>query len=238
MMTEFDLLPFQIGDKVRIKDHVDPLIYNGMTTIGNEAWIRDIKVDRWQSPMVVIEWDKNHWSYNGAPDGLTFAEHFEKVKQVTRESDMASQNKDDKDTKIKKVISNFAQQLIAAMDDDTEDQATAALKAPESDVEHINAMADIEDALKGGKLSKDEERFLDALEGAFETLSKAEAFIVVGVERFESSNIVLPYTLKFALTPEAELVADAFLSILAADSYQELASKALVDIFKNENADG
>ena len=46
---------------------------------GTEGWVRDHKVDSDGFEMVKIEWDKDHWRYNGQPDGWTYAEHFKEI---------------------------------------------------------------------------------------------------------------------------------------------------------------
>src|ERR1700689_3762293 len=76
---------FQEGGRVRIKDNIDPFNYGGMTTIGNEGTIAAIQEDRFGLPQVFIQWDKNHWTYNGAPDGWTFEDHFDIVESTMTE---------------------------------------------------------------------------------------------------------------------------------------------------------
>lgn len=46
---------------------------------GTQGWVRDHRVDEDGFEMVAIEWDTDHWRYNGQPDGWTFAEHFEVI---------------------------------------------------------------------------------------------------------------------------------------------------------------
>lgn len=47
-----------------------------MALPGTEGWVRGHKKDRDGFEMVAVEWDKEHWRYNGQPDGWTFADHF------------------------------------------------------------------------------------------------------------------------------------------------------------------
>lgn len=46
---------------------------------GTQGWVRDHKKDPDGFDMVAVEWDKDHWRYNGQPDGWTFAEHFKVI---------------------------------------------------------------------------------------------------------------------------------------------------------------
>jgi hypothetical protein len=43
---------------------------------GTEGWVRGRKVDDFGYDLVKVEWDKEHWRYNGQPDGWTFESHF------------------------------------------------------------------------------------------------------------------------------------------------------------------
>jgi len=47
-----------------------------LAVAGTEGWVRGHKVDDAGFEMVKVEWDKDHWRYNGQPDGWTFATHF------------------------------------------------------------------------------------------------------------------------------------------------------------------
>ena len=111
MMTEF---PIQKGDRVRIKDYVDPSLYYGFTTMFNEAWVKDVKEDRWGMPMVQIEWDQNHWSYNGAPNGWTFAEHFEKVQVEKDQIEMTDSTKPSQD--VSDIINSLVKKISEAIE--------------------------------------------------------------------------------------------------------------------------
>lgn len=85
--TDFE---FDKWDRVRLRSTVDPSFYGNFAVTGNEGWIADRRRDgRFGLPEVFIKWDKNHWTYNGAPDRWTFQEHFELVKE---EEDMPEDN--------------------------------------------------------------------------------------------------------------------------------------------------
>lgn len=44
---------------------------------GSRGTVRNTKVDEMGFPLVYIEWDRDHWKYNGEPDGWTFESHFQ-----------------------------------------------------------------------------------------------------------------------------------------------------------------
>lgn len=43
---------------------------------GSRGWAKDVKVDDLGFPLVYIEWDRDHWKYQGQEDGWTFQSHF------------------------------------------------------------------------------------------------------------------------------------------------------------------
>lgn len=49
---------------------------------GTRGWIRDLDVDEDGFEKVFVEWDKDHWRYDGEPDGWTYASHFKPVSSV------------------------------------------------------------------------------------------------------------------------------------------------------------
>lgn len=43
---------------------------------GSRGWVRAVEVDEYDFEKVFIEWDKDHWRYDGELDMWTFADHF------------------------------------------------------------------------------------------------------------------------------------------------------------------
>jgi hypothetical protein len=66
---------------------------------GTEGWIRERKVDDLGYDLVKIEWDKDHWRYNGQPDGWTFETHFKAIgpPEVPAEKTEDKQEDDEKE---------------------------------------------------------------------------------------------------------------------------------------------
>src|SRR5881628_1363731 len=69
MMTKIPL-----NARVALKDGADNVYIYALA--GTEGWVRGFKTDAEGFELVKIEWDKEHWRYNGQPDGWTFADHF------------------------------------------------------------------------------------------------------------------------------------------------------------------
>jgi hypothetical protein len=66
--------PIPVGSRVSLKDGMER-VYT-FAVAGTEGWVRERKEDSDGFPLVRIEWDKEHWRYNGQPDGWTFEDHF------------------------------------------------------------------------------------------------------------------------------------------------------------------
>lgn len=75
-MTDFRI---PLNSRVSLRDGLDPNLYNGFGVVGSQGWIKKHKVDEFGYPHVYIQWDKDHWAYNGAPDGWTWEDHFNVV---------------------------------------------------------------------------------------------------------------------------------------------------------------
>lgn len=85
-MTDFK---FKAAQRVRLKHDVAELYRRAFG--GSEGFVRGRKKDSVGFPMILVEWDKDHWTYNGEEDMWTFEEHFEAVEELT----MPSINNDD-----------------------------------------------------------------------------------------------------------------------------------------------
>ena len=66
------------GQRVRLKKDGQDALYE-FAAAGSEGWVRQIKHDSYGYPTVFIEWDKDHWTYNGEPDRWALEAHFDPV---------------------------------------------------------------------------------------------------------------------------------------------------------------
>src|SRR5256885_1869865 len=92
------------GARVRLKDDVNTQMYGEFSRSGNEGWIRKHKEDKYGYQHVWIQWDPDHWAYNGAPNGWTWEDHFEIVEKSM------SDRKDPLEKEIAGIASAFAQE--------------------------------------------------------------------------------------------------------------------------------
>lgn len=100
---------FSDNTRVKLKDDIEPDFYNGYGRVGNEGWITKHQRDPHGYPMVYIQWDKDHWAYNGAPDKWTWEDHFDLVKEPMSQSSKADS--------IRELVAAFGEQLAAVVDD-------------------------------------------------------------------------------------------------------------------------
>jgi spore coat protein CotH len=78
--------------RVKLKSNGEDSLYR-LAGAGSEGWVRKQDKDKYGYPMIYIEWDRLHWTYNGEEDKWTYESHFE---TVNRESeDMQDFENDD-----------------------------------------------------------------------------------------------------------------------------------------------
>jgi hypothetical protein len=221
---------FHPQDRIRIKDTIDPALYQGMSTIGNEAIVRAVREDRFGLPQIFIEWDKNHWTYNNAPDGWTFEDHFDIV-----ERDMTEPSKQDI---ARQLASQFAEGMASLFAEPTptpEPEPTVPQAQPQAPPAKgqalrkrlLNMVPDPSEVELGVAPDEVEEVIAEVSE----RLRAAEAFIVIAVERLDHpkapEGMLTPYTISYASQPQAELLVSAHMAGLATQAYQELAVRAI-----------
>jgi hypothetical protein len=216
------------GDRVRIRNEVDPALYMGMSTIGNEGVIKHVRLDRFDLPQVYIEWDKNHWTYNGAPDCWTFEDHFDILE--TMSSDKSS----------KKDIAALLAQLQDALDANDEESTPApkkvhARKAQSDKLRgRLQTLIDPSEMLSASQADVEEDEDDDRSEAVTainDVLQDAEAFIVIAVQRQDhpqsEHGVLIPYAMSYAKNPIAELLTTIHMSGLATQAHQDLVLKTV-----------
>jgi hypothetical protein len=216
------------GDRVRIRDYVDPSIYADLSTIGNEGVIKQVAHDQWGYPKVLIEWDRNHWTYNGAPDGWTFEDHFDIVEP--KESKM---NEDEK----QKLLAALAQLLGSepVAEEPSTQPTTAPAPGPKTSIlEQLNAQvirqlgdSEVDTTAIEGYVDERAQSISDAME----LIEHSEAFVVVAVNKIAhqkaAGGVLVPMSILYNDNPMAELVAAVHLSNIASASFQEMVLDAL-----------
>ncbi len=84
----------QTDQRVKLKGNGEDQPYS-FAAAGSEGWVRKLEHDGVGFPVVYIEWDKDHWAYNGEPNQWTLEAHFEPVE----EAEMAKKDKQPKSEK-------------------------------------------------------------------------------------------------------------------------------------------
>src|SRR3954466_5189582 len=78
------------NERVKLKSDGQDALY-AFACAGSEGWVRNLDHDKLGYPMVYIEWDKDHWAYNGEPDRWAFEAHFDKVDNKMSDTPQAPQ---------------------------------------------------------------------------------------------------------------------------------------------------
>ena len=135
-------MKFPLHARVALKPGADEVYLAAV--VGTEGWIRDSKVDGDGFEMVKIEWDKDHWRYQGQPDGWTYADHFNEIGPPSPGTpnpnpQAPAQEKSDDDVIAKlpeqseEEVENYIDQLSEAMEACSEGEAFMVItvkKAP------------------------------------------------------------------------------------------------------------
>jgi hypothetical protein len=206
-MTEFR---FKKNQRVRLKDQPANLYHRAF--VGSEGWVRECREDEVGFPMVKIEWDKEHWAYNGERDMWTFEEHFEPVES---EESMPENN-------------DFLDRLAAFIAEEQKRQADG--KEPQDDTGSINDDVD-RDA-----------QYLAVLDAAVEYAREAEAFLLVAVRREHSPVegerfMLVPDMYAVYKAEDAGILLETQLAHVAATFHQELAGRVLGEIMRQQRGD-
>lgn len=210
-------MPPRIPDNTRVKlrDGIGPEFYNGFALPGNEGWIRKhAETDRYGLERVFIEWDKDHWSYNGAPDRWTWEEHFDIVE------DKMSDQSDDKREKLNTLLGAFADSLA----DILEDEPTSSAKVPQAP----------KDILSGGDEKEDEPSYEEILKEGVQAAFTGEAFFVIALRKDEDREILFPLVYHASKSPESSLIAQLQLSHVASSFHGNLVGQTLQKLVEGE----
>ena len=217
------------GDRVRIRDTVDPSLYMGMSTLYNEGVVTKVREDRFGLPQVYIEWDKNHWSYNGAPDCWTFEEHFDILVHMSQEKPskrdtiaaLLAQLLDDEETPTSAPSTPPKIEPRKAKSDALRQRLDTLLPStPELDITTDEPAADDPVAARA-----------KATATVNEIIEDAEAYILIAVNRVDhpkaENGVLIPHAMTFSVNPVAELLATVHMSGLSTQAYQDLVLQAI-----------
>lgn len=192
-----DLLPEDC--RVSLKNSVDNVYLYAL--VESQGWVREQKIDDDGFHLVYIEWDKDHWRYNGQPDGWTFADHFNVIgppEPRVVEPEQIEPEEEPQVTINGINLPDFLAQLTTA---------------PEPEIE--------------GEEEEPGDLYMKELMEAMDAASGAEGFIMISIRRAANPEnpqelIFVPVVHTNSLTEEAHVLLDVQLAECASQSYQEM----------------
>jgi hypothetical protein len=199
---------FNIDTRVKLREGVDPSLYGGFSRVGNEGWIRKRKRDRYGYPQVFIQWDKDHWAYNGAEDGWTWEGQFEAVEEKEMAEATQPNNQDDTQEHVRAITENFVQAIFGALG-----APPAQVGAPSDDIAE-QSQAPVEDDESEGS-----DKWEDLAAQASEALTGAPAYLLIALECAEvpgAPPMIIPRVFHAAREPEHALIVQSQLAHILA----------------------
>lgn len=205
---------FAVGDRVKLRDGIDPSFYEGMSKVGNEGWVTAHRRDRFGLPEVYVRWDPNHWAYNRQRDGWTYQEHFDPVKEQKSVSDKADQAREAALTFANQIASIFVQ-------DDPGAPAAAVVEQRTAPTPMVGDAAQDEVA-----------EYAQDIEKARTVALGSESFITLAITRKPDDRApqgaLHLEVVGNALTPEASALLGAHLSRIGADCHMTSATSHIL----------
>ena len=211
---------FPNKSRVRLKDGIDSTFYNGLAKVGNEGTISARRLDRLGFPEVYISWDPEHWAYNQQPDGWTFEDHFELVKEPVDDNE--------KRELFQQAMSGFADQMAKLMGVVPERTEPDVGPEPSDDL----------------PFESREARFDHARDRAIDILKQegTESFVVTAIRRLPhpdaSGGELRSSVAHDSVSPEAELANGAQLAALAAQFHEAAAILQLYHLAEDRHDHG
>lgn len=200
------------NQRVRLKPDGQDALYT-KACAGSEGWVRRQKVDDLGYPMVWIEWDKDHWTYNGEPDRWAMEAHFDPIQEAKMSEQDSSED-----------FANFQrfQEFLRWQ----ENQVSGQDKPVEKEPEPKQAEETVE------------EEFDQAIDAAIASSRASDAFILIGISREEREDQSLPkltpFVIMAAKTPASSMLANLQLGHLASVALENLTVDAIQRSFNED----
>lgn len=193
----------KINQRVRLKGDGQDQIYP-MAPAGSEGWVRKQEFDSAGYPMVYIEWDRDHWTYNGEKDVWTFDSHFEPLKDVTMSKDTSQPDFGEFLEFMRRQYEEFNK---STNDEDLETGKAEKIEKPKDD-ETVT-----------------QEEYNAVLAAATEAATVADGFLMIAISKDEDAGrpMLVPFLIKAYKSTEAGLLAESQLSHLGGIAHENLA---------------
>lgn len=207
-----DKQPHPYPRNVRVKLLDTPSNLYPMAPSGSEGWARKLDHDPLGYPLVFIEWDKEHWAYNGEADAWTFASHFEAMEEkVDREE----------------VDPEALAQIFSILNKKVEPSSVEG--KPGADV--------LLDALVQHIEWPTKEDLKTALAQALTDTADDDGFVLLSIKRNDDGTFI-PSISMCVTDLEAKVLLDAQLSAIAAEFHASVANQfaTVVADYKERNA--
>jgi hypothetical protein len=210
-------MDFKFQEQQRVRLRYDRAELYRRAFGGSEGIVVDRKKDEVGFPMILVKWDKDHWTYNGEEDMWTFEDHFDAVEEIT----LPEKNDHDADLQLRDALINFL---------------TDWGKDTPGPVSEDAAEDDSEDG---------EHSYGEVVQAAFDSVLDGEAFMVVSVKRSQDPAtknadhfMLVPEVFSFYKTEESGILLETQLSQVAAVTHQDLAGLVLTQIMRERRDDG
>lgn len=191
--------------RVRLKlngeDGVYPKAY-----AGSEGWVRDQRYDDLGYPLVLIEWDKNHWTYSGESDKWTFESHFDPIEESNMDNDIEKTGQPLDPQAFGQMMEAFGQFL----------QQQQQEPGTKIDVKETPPEAE----------QRATEQYKEALRRGTDAASEAEAFLLLSIHK-DPQGTWIPIVSSASLQDEAGLLAEMQIAKLASEITTQLTIEVL-----------
>lgn len=208
-----DAIPFKTRKDQRVKlqgfaDHMYEAAYANAP-----GWVRKQKRDNFGYPMVFIEWDKRHWSYNGEEDRWALEAHFEPVEEPMNKNPTPPNG-----GLPPEVIQALANWALTQQSEQTSPESR-----PEPETREPTNPAEAK------SFGTTNEKYLEILSSAMDHSAGAEAVMILTVTSKDTSQgpAYTPRLFQAYKTPVAGLLLEMQLSKIAMNAHQDAGWMAL-----------
>jgi len=223
---------FPANTRVRLREGVDSGFYGGLARVGCEGWVRRRKREKYGFPQVLIEWDKDHWAYNGQEDCWTWEGHFEAVEEVEMSETPAEQPQEEKVPSAQEAFDAEVTDITAAFVRTLYKIIAKHRGEPDPDPSPDEPQAEVEEKPAVGS----EEEWQKLINESKKLLDKTPAYVVIALDRIHPPGappMIVPRVFHGSREPEYALVVQAQLATILAGFTEQTVSRILQEKSSN-----